>query len=421
MNKYRKNEFRIVIGILCAVSLLGGCGNSKQQENVGEQFNINGKLHCGYFYQDESICLATSEHFIESSWNLVEFDYICQEITCTHNSEDCSAKFISYNNLLQSEEYETNNRTFSFEYLGKRIILITYCDDFITETVDNSLCKFTQTYKTEIYEAELDGSNRKLVVCFDGGIDSSTISYASVLKNGKLYFGGMLNVSTEAEVDEDTGIITSQIDYVEHAFYQVDLLDYSVNTIGRERTLLEEGYTYQAYQGNNWIYLSRFNNTNEKGTWYAINNSTGEYQEIARFEMQAPTIVGIMNDVVYADRDNILYQYDWMMNDTIEEFYISDNEFVIADIFEDEIWIATDMSHEEGNEYVEYTVMDKDRNVLRTNHYSEYITFLDVIGDKVLYLKPFTEGIEEWWCELDKVDTLEDSVYIGDYFGRNMK
>ena len=99
----------------------------------------------------------------------------------------------------------------------------------------------------------------------------------------------------------------------------------------------------------------------------------------------------------------------------------SDEEQIIAFVIDNEIWIVTDKSYEEGNEYVEYTVMDKEGTNLRTVHYPEYITFLDVVGDRVLYLKPFTEGIEEWWCELDKIDTLEDSIYIGDYSGMDME
>ena len=101
--------------------------------------------------------------------------------------------------------------------------------------------------------------------------------------------------------------------------------------------------------------------------------------------------------------------------------YKSEDENLIASVLEDEIWVATDKSFDKGNDYIEYIVLDKNGNVIKNNYYSEYITFLEVMGERVVYLKPLTEEIEEWWCDWDQVETLEGSTYIGTFFGIDME
>lgn len=407
--------------IISFLVILSSCGTQKVTENV--DCNTDGKLHCGYFYQDEGISLTTSKHFMEScSWNPVEFDYICQDMACTHKSDKCYANFISLKELLTEEETRTGSSIFSFKIDDKRIIIDTYIDEYLIE-VDKETGLYINKifYVTDVYESKPDGRDRRVVASFDGGIDASIISNAVVINNGKLYFGGAVSDVMTTQIENETGLMEAMTLEVEYAFYEIDLLDYSVRILGKTDGKQECKYTCQVYSSDDWTYLSRYNSSEEKGVWYAVNSITGECQEIAHFEIEAPRILGCIEDSVIAYRNNILFQYDWMKKEMKELYCGSEDKELIAFVLADEIWIATDKSLEKDNNFVEYTILDIKGNILRNNHYSDYITFLDVIGDRVLYLKPLTEGIEEWWCELDKVDTLENSVYIGNYFGRDME
>ena len=406
--------------MICIVGILTSCGI--QGESVVPIQDSNGKLHCSYFYQGNKISLTSPEHFLETSWNPVGFEYICQKVSCNHKSDVCPAGYIFYNDLFQDGLDKGGESIFNFEFNGKRIIVDSFSPEIEMEA-DEEEIQFSSTmnYKTDIYEAKLDGSDRKLVMTFDGGIASSAMSYAAILQNGKLYFSGILSMSNEVRLNKETEMLEEQKVCVEHAFFEIDLMNYKVRTFGKERCLLERGYTYQVYLYDDLIYMSRYNGNAGKADWYVVNSGTGEVQEIASFDVEAPQIIGCIEDTVISYRDNIIVSYNHSNKKTKELFLDSDEEQIIAFVIDNEIWIVTDKSYEEGNEYVEYTVMDKEGTNLRTVHYPEYITFLDVVGDRVLYLKPFTEGIEEWWCELDKIDTLEDSIYIGDYSGMDME
>lgn len=414
-----KQKIQLVIIMLYLINVLTGCNTQNKEENIA--YNVNGNLHCGYFYQDDKISLTTSKHFIESeSWNPVEFDYICQDITCNHKGEKCKASFITNTDILQGQTERTGTKIFCFVHNGKRIIIDTYNDGCIEEQ-DEMLMKWKLIYRTDIYEANLDGSKRKLVMSFEGGLGSTVGAHSAVLYNGKLYFGGMSNMTIVAKQNEKTKMIDSHETYVEHAFYEIDMENYEVQTIGKEYGVIDGGYAYQVFQEGDWIYWFRHSTLQQKADWYVINNATGESRELVSFESETPYIVGIIDDCIIANKNNILYCYDWLETDTMDIIYTSEDENLIACVLENEIWVATDKSLEKGSDYIEYTILDKEGNRIGTNSYSEYITFLAVMGERVVYVKPLTEGIEEWWCDWDKASTLEGSTYIGTCFGLDME
>ena len=223
---------------------------------------------------------------------------------------------------------------------------------------------------------------------------------------------------TEDILDVKTNLVKSETAYVKHAFFEVDLENYSVQVIGTDTCSVDNGYTYQVHQGDEWIYLTRMNSQAEKAEWYAVNPKTEEIVNIINLESQAPYIIGVIDDVIYAERENVVYRCDWLQNETLEEFYTVDDTTVVAEVLDEQIWIATDKSFEVENNYIEYTILDNNGNELQTNYYPEYFTFLDMIDDKVIYYRPFAEQIE-WWCEKDNLSTLESSICIGEYCGIN--
>ncbi len=414
-----KQKIQLVLVILCLLNLLTGCSTQKVPESV--DYSANGNLHCGYFYQDDKLSLATSKHFMESdSWNPVVFDYICQDISCNHKGAKCKASFIASTDIFRDDVERTGENIFSFDYNGKRIIVDTYLDECIIEQHEMMQeCKML--YKTDIYKANQDGSNRKLILSFDGGIDSNVGAHSAVLYNGKLYFGGKMNMAAMAKQNEETKMIESLEVCIDHAFYEIDMSTYKVKTIGKENCPLDGGYACQVFQEGDWIYFIRYSTLNQKADWYVTNNVTGESRKIISFESETPYIKGIIDDCIIANKGNVLYRYDWLEKDTMDVIYTSEDENPVVCVLEDEIWVATDKSFDKGNDYIEYMILDKEGNKVGTNSYSEYITFLEVMGERVVYVKPLTEDIEEWWCDWDKVSTLEGSTYIGTCFGIDME
>ena len=414
-----KQKIQLSLLIIFLFHTLTGCSIQNTPEST--DYSANGKLHCGYFYQENKLNLTTKDHFMESeSWNPIEFDYICQDITCNHKGVKCEAGFIASTDIFREDVERTGENIFSFEYNGKRIIVDTYLDECITEQQE-MMQEWKMLYKTDIYKANQDGSNRKLILSFDGGINSTAGANSAVLYNGKLYLGGIMNMTAMAKQNEKTQMIEALETYINHAFYEIDMSTYEVKAIGKENCLLDGGYSYQVFQEGDWIYFIRYSSLNQKADWYVINNITGESRNIISFESETPYIEGIIDDCIIAYKGNELYLYNWLEKDTMDMIYKSEDENLIASVLEDEIWVATDKSFDKGNDYIEYIVLDKNGNVIKNNYYSEYITFLEVMGERVVYLKPLTEEIEEWWCDWDQVETLEGSTYIGTFFGIDME
>ncbi|MCM1087663.1 MAG: YgdI/YgdR family lipoprotein, partial [Muribaculaceae bacterium] len=84
--------------VLLTLSLTG-CKNhsqvqTKTTENA-EKTSKTGVLSYQYFYGEDEIALTSTEHFMYSDWEPVEFDYICTDPACSHLIESCSARTIS--------------------------------------------------------------------------------------------------------------------------------------------------------------------------------------------------------------------------------------------------------------------------------------------------------------------------------------
>ena len=70
----------------------------------------------------------------------------------------------------------------------------------------------------------------------------------------------------------------------------------------------------------------------------------------------------------------------------------------------------------------EYTVLDPEGKALDTIRYDDYITFMDVVGDKIIYFKLNSDSEWEiWWVDkADLKDLTQKGVRLGPLNGANL-
>ena len=91
--------------------------------------------------------------------------------------------------------------------------------------------------------------------------------------------------------------------------------------------------------------------------------------------------------------------------------------FVVAFIFDGQILFMTDCCMEKEDCMAEYVVVDRNGEVLDTIRYDDYITFLDMVGDKLIYYRTFAD-CDEWWADKEDITYLtEKGVPIGPFYG----
>ena len=84
------------------------------------------------------------------------------------------------------------------------------------------------------------------------------------------------------------------------------------------------------------------------------------------------------------------------------------------------ILFMTDRCMEGEDCMAEYTVYDPDGNVLDVIRYDDYITFLDVVGDKIIYFRGYPDW-EIWWADKEDIRDLSNKgVRIGPLNGATL-
>ncbi|MDE6421211.1 MAG: hypothetical protein K2K87_11920 [Lachnospiraceae bacterium] len=432
MNK--KQGMRFAAWLL-ALTLVGtGCGaggqvRSQEAENEAEavQGSQNppktGALHACYFFEEDGIALSSGKRFMYSDWEPVEFDVICMDPTCNHLAGGCSARSLS-------KEGEPAD-DFCLIY-GDRLIIIHATQEYQTETLSEEgaqtlVTESSDVYSTEIYEADPDGSNRRKKASFPGAIDTPLMGHAAVLADGKLYFGGPTRQRDRYENNMSGGAMKSW-SWTSHALYCLDLEDYTVETFAVTEDAEGVGYMYQFYEYEGMVYavISNFDNGVDCAIWYRIDPASGGCGEILRFDphgdLGVPRFNGVIGNTVYytyEDSNKTLYARDINAGAEEREIMTVDGEDrqVIAFILDGKILFQTDGCYEGEDRMTEYAVLDKDGNLLDTIQYDEYITFGDVIGDKILYYATFSD-CDRWWAyKEDLADLPEKGVGIGYYNG----
>ena len=433
--KMNRNQGMRFAAWLLVLSLVGsGCGAGGQvrpQEAENETEAVQGSqnppktgaLHTYYFFEEDGIALSSGKRFLYADWEPVEFDVICMDPTCNHLTEGCSARSLSREGELAND--------FCLIY-GDRLIILHTVREGQSETLSEEgaetiVSESRDVYSTEVYEADLDGSNRRKKASFPGAIDTPAMGHGAVLADGKLYFGGPTRQRDRYENDISGGAMKSW-SWTSHALYCLDLEEYTLETFAVTEDAEGIGYMYQFYEYEGMIYavISNFNNGVDCAIWYRIDPASGGCEEICRFDSN--TVPGLArfegaigNTVYYTyeDSNKTLYARDIAAGAEEREIMTVDGEDrqVIAFILDGQILFQTDRCYEGEDRMTEYAVLDKDGNLLDTIRYDEYITFGDVIGDKILYYATFSD-CDWWWAyKEDLADLPEKGVGIGYYNG----
>ncbi|MCM1056444.1 MAG: hypothetical protein NC517_02410 [Firmicutes bacterium] len=418
------NHKKCLTALLLILALAGaGCGNEGlQTEETAhspqtEAGSKVGTMSYGYFYGEEGIVASSSERFLYSDWEPVDFDYICMDPTCSHQIESCSARAI--------QDEASYLRDFCLVY-GERLIIL---HSFFQLTVDE-VSEMTQdwiiAYQTDVYEADLDGSNRRKMTAFPGSIAYPDDTHAGILVDGKFYFGGPTEERERIELDARGEWQTFE-PWTTDAIYCLDLNDYTTETFAATEDQAGDAsaYQYKLYEYDGRIYAIISNYQGDSAVWYRIEPETGVCEEILRFDSNAARFQGAIGDTVYYTYDNswdTLYARDILTEAEEREIMTITDEVVIAIPFviDGQILFMTNYCLEGDDFMAEYAVLDRDGNVLDRIRYDDYITFLDVIGDKLLYFKNYPD-YEVWWVDKDEIiNLLEKGVRIGPLSGAKL-
>lgn len=396
--------------LLLILSLAGaGCGDGRQAGRVSE----TGAMSYEYFYEEAGIVLNSGERFLYSDWEPVEFDYICTDPTCSHLTKSCSARTLSDELDIESD--------FGLLYQDRMIILHAYTQLTIDEPSE-AVQDWIMVYQTDVYEANPDGSNRRKKVTFPGSIASPTMVHAAVLTDGKLYFGGPTEERTRMGLGAQGEWMTFEY-WVSDAVYCLDLNNYTLETFAvTENKEGEWPYQYQFYKYDDMIYAIISSFQGDNAVWYRIDPEANECEEILRFDSNVARFQGAIGDTVYykyANSGKTLYARNLAAEAAEREIMTvaGENKMVISFVADGQILCVTDYCVEGADHMAEYTVYDPNGNVLDTIRYDDYITFLDVVGDKIIYFRGYLDG-EVWWADKEDLkDLLEKGVRIGPFNG----
>ncbi|MDE6639027.1 MAG: hypothetical protein K2K63_00690 [Acetatifactor sp.] len=426
MGKRKNRKQRILLAVLLlSLSLAGtGCGDDEQAkvpdtswEESGKTISKEGLMSHGFFLEEDGIVISSKDRFLYSDWDPVEFDYICMDPTCSHLTKSCSARTI--------QDEASVLKDFSVIYQDRLIILHAYSQLTVNE-LSETVQEWSMVYQTDVYEADLDGSNRRKKVTFSGAIASPSMSYAAVLADEKLYFGGPSKELQRIESDAQGQWLTLEV-WIDDAIYCLDLNEYTIETFAAtedKEIKEEEGYQYQLYEYDGMIYGIISNFYGDSAIWYRIDPEADVCEEILRFDSRAAWFGGAIGDTVYyfyMDSQETLYAKELAAGTEEREIMTVTAEGMIAMPFvlDGRVLLITDYCMEEGNHMAVYTVLDREGKVLDTFRYDEYINFLDVVADKILYFKLESDfKYELWWVEKEDLEDLsQKGVRIGPDMG----
>ncbi|MCM1190926.1 MAG: hypothetical protein NC123_00400 [Butyrivibrio sp.] len=426
MRKHKMSNVKMCFAaLLLILSLMGtGCGDGRQtgdsshpSQTVGMETAPNtGFMSYGYFFEENGIAISSTDRFMYSDWEPVEFDYICMDPTCSHLAGSCSAHTISGEGEVKKD--------FCLVYQERLIILHPYVRldiSQLSETVEEWL----YVYQTDVYEADPDGSNRRKVAAFSGSVGSPTIVYAAVLTDGRLYFGGPTEERNRMEFN-DQGELLSFESWVNDAVYCLELNDYTVETFAAaEDKAGEVAYSYQFYEYGGMIYAIISSFQGDNAVWYRIDSAGNVCEEILRFDSNVARFQGAIGNTVYYKYENsgkTLYAKDVPAGTEEREIMTVTKEDMILDavISDGQILCMTDFCIEEGNPMAEYTVLDPNGNILDRIRYDDYIVLLGVVGDRILYFRGYPDW-EVWWADKGELSKLpENGTGIGPLLGSKL-
>ena len=402
----------MLLPLLCAC--LCACGGGRQ---AGDDSNPSGTLQMGCFYEDDLIVLSAPERFLYSDWEGSGFQSICTDPTCSHLSDSCSARTFHRDDVVDEENL-------GLAYHDRLIILHSYAElvDHDGSTTDGRMgLDVSYVWHTDIYEADLDGRNRKCRLSFDGGIGSVGLNDSAVLKDGVLYFGGPVETRFATEYDDEGTLLRNET-HQNDAFYAVNLEDYSVQRFAETEGRDGASYSYYVSIYEGYVYARTLEAYSGCGNWYCIDLTTGECEEIMSFESDEPWFCGAVGDYVYYCYDNrpVLYVMDIGTKTEREVLRVEkDRDFLVASVLKDQIWVMTDYCMEEGSYMTEYTVLNAEGEAMDFYHFDEYILFWGMVGERLIYSRVFPEEEMGWVDFSDAGNLIERGVLIGYADGRH--
>ena len=415
----KRIRFVTLFLILCLAGT--GCGDGRQAEDPAQAETAlkAGALSYGYFFEEDGIVVSSLERFMYSDWDPVEFDYICMDPTCSHLADSCSAHTLS-------GELEIK-RDFSLLYQDKLIILHAYWQLTINE-LSEAAEEWITVYQTDVYEADPDGSNRRKKATFSGSIYDPGMTYAAILADGKLYFGGPTKERERIELGAQGEWLAFE-DWVSDAIYCLDLNDYTLETFAvtedKEIKQGEDAYQYQFYEYDGMIYGIISNFYGDSAVWYRIDPDAGVCEEILRFDTNVARFGAAIGNTVYYMYENswqTLYARDLAAGAEERDIMMVTAEGMSAMPFvlDGRLLIVTDYCVEGEDRMVEYTVLDPEGKVLDRIRYDDYIIFMDVVGDKIIYFRGYPNW-EVWGADKEDLkDLSEKGVKIGPLNGAKL-
>lgn len=398
---------------LMCVCLCACGGNGHAEEGKG----ASGILQMGCFYEEDLIVLSAPERFLYSGWEGGGFQSVCTDPTCNHLSDSCSARTFHNDGIMSGDNL-------GLVYRDRLIILHSYAEhvDNGAATADGRIgLDVSYVWHTDIYEADLDGRNRKYRSSFDGGIGSVSLNNSAVLENGVLYFGGPVETRVIREYDGD-GTVLRDEEIQNDAFYGVDLEDYSVRRFAENEGRDGISYSYYVSIYDGYVYAAASEAYLGCGSWHRIDLETKECEEIMRFDADVPRLFGAVGDQIYYCRDNdlTLYTMDVKTKEERAVFKL-EKEFASLEavVFDDRIWVLTDYCIEEGSCMTEYTVLNAEGEAVDSCHFDEYILLYGVVGDRLIYSTAIFPEAKMGWVALSDVKNLiERGVDIGYSLGK---
>ena len=212
---------------------------------------------------------------------------------------------------------------------------------------------------------------------------------------------------------------------ISDAIYCLDLNDYTVETFAVTKDREGLGYQYQFYEYDGMIYAIISSFQEDSAVWYRIDPGMGVCEEILRFDSNVARFAGAIGDTVYYKYENsekTLYARNLATGEKEREFrtVTGDDMSVSSFVLDGQILFMSDSCIEGEERMAEYAVLDPEGKVVDTIRYDDYITFLDVVGEKIIYFKLDSEW-EVWWADKGDLKNLsEKGVRIGPYFGQSL-
>lgn len=409
--------FTVLTSLVCC-----GCNpNNKTVDNnenlpAADNIQTNAILSDSYLFMEDGIGIA-EERFMFSDWENPEFLYTCTDFTCSHTKEGCT----SLREQHTDDKRDIHHISSKFVYYNdKMIIFDVYEITQFQETVEGEntiVNKIINNRITDVYEADMEGGNRKLVHTFEGGPESVG---TCLLIDNEVVFGGAKSITKISKYEEDEVHSSKECD---EAIFALNLDNYSVKEYEIDDSVSYGIYHMRAY--DNYVYAVLrtdvilgdggvvVDNADEK--WYRVDLENDTCELINEIEDKDVAFFGVIdNKMYYSYYNDIIYCREVGDNTQEKEFIKINHDIPVGFIYDDMIAIMTEAENDGSNYKIKYVWYDSDGKELFSHEYNEWLIFSEVIGDRIIYMRPFEEGIPQLWIDKDDVEKLEtDGTLIG--------